>query len=100
MKEMPILPILCFWCGGLLLCWFGGFAKSRYQYSIFSDVVLRGMLLCFGISLGLAVALARRKLHVYWRGVSFAFLLMSMGVSGHFYIGSHAVSTLVRALKR
>jgi len=99
MKTMPIRGVLFFWCSGLLLCWFGGWAKARYQYPVLSDIVLRGMLLCVGISLALSLVIARRGLHVYWKVASLTFLLMSLGVSGHFYIGSNAIKSLAKAMK-
>jgi hypothetical protein len=92
---MPVWPVLCFWCSGLLLCWFGGWAKAHYQYPAFSDVVLRGALLCVKVSLVLTIALARRNLHVYWKAAGIVFFLVSIGVSGHFYIGSHVFTALV-----
>ena len=100
MKRAPILLVTCFWCSGLLLCWFGGWAKARYQYPPLSSVVFRGTLLCAGISFVLTLAWARRNLHLYWRCAALVFFWMSVGVSGHFYIGSNAFSTPVRALKR
>jgi nitrate/nitrite transporter NarK len=86
MRTASIWPVFCFWCSGLLLRWFGGWAEVRYQYSLVSDAVLPGMLLCFGISL-LSLALARRNLPLCWKVASFISFLMSLEVSGHSCIG-------------
>ena len=98
MRRAPTWLVVGFWCGGLLLCWFGGWAKIRYQYSLVSDVVLRGTLTCFAISLVLSIGLARRNLRVYWTAASLMFFLMSIGVSGHLFIGSNAIKTMAKAI--
>jgi len=99
MRAVPMWAVVCFWCGGLLFCWFGGWAKSRYQFSILSNAVLRGTLLCLAISLALSLALSRRNLHLYWKNASAVFFLISMGVAGHYYIGSNAIRVLAKAIK-
>ena len=99
LPPAPISLTLSFWCFGLLLCWFGGWAKARYEYAFPSDTVLRGALLCAGIALTLALALGRRGLRVYWDAVSVMFLLASIGVSGHFFVGSNAIKALTKAVK-
>jgi len=98
-ETMPISLMLFFWCFGLILCWFGGWAKARYQYSILSDVVLHGTLLCVGLALALTLAIARRGLRVDWDAASEMFLLNSIGVSGYFFIGSNAIESLTKTIK-
>jgi len=93
-RRMPAWFVVCCSCGGLLLCWFGGWVKANGQYAPISDVVLHGTLLCFVISLVLSLAVARRNLHVYWKAASQAFFLWSMGISGNFWIGSHGLRIL------
>lgn len=99
-KRLSAAFSFAFWFGGLLLCWFGGWARTHYQSSLYSGVVLRGALICFAISFALALVLARRRLEFHWRIASVVFLLISMGVAGHFYIGSSGIPTLLKNLRR
>jgi len=91
----PLAIAFCF--GGLLLCWFGGWARVRYRYSLFSGVVVVGALICFVVSLLAALVLARKKLRWEWDTASVIFLLTACGVAGYFYVGSSAISTLLKA---
>jgi hypothetical protein len=97
-SGLPLFFTVGCWCIGLLLCWFGGWAKVHYQYSLFSDVVLRGALVCLIISLILSLVLARKNLHFHWKLASFTFVLMSMGVAGWFYVGSNAFTALAKVV--
>jgi len=111
MKTMAIWRVPFLWCSGLLLCWFGGWAKAHYQCPILSGIVLRGMLQCVVISLALSLAIARRGLHVSSRVVrvrahvsgsdpAFEPSSILMSGSGHFYIGSNAIRSLAaKAIK-
>jgi len=69
-------------CGGLLACWFGGFAKVGYKYSLFSDVVFSGAFFILvksaGLSLGLSLFLARKNLRLYWEIALGMFFVISL----------------------
>jgi len=87
--KLRLPAAIAFCCGGVLLCWFGGFAEVGYKYSLFSDGVLSGALLILlksaGLSLGMSLFLARRNLRLYWEvalgGVlGYLFMLCALGL--------------------
>ena len=69
-------------CGGVLLCWLGGFAKVAYKCPLFSDAVLYGSFQCLvksaSLSLGLSLFLARKNLRLYWEVALGGFLAISL----------------------
>jgi hypothetical protein len=77
------LPAAVFFCfGGILLCWYGGFARVGYRHSLFSEEVVSGALLILvksaGLSLGLALFMARKNLKLYWEAALVLFLGISL----------------------
>jgi hypothetical protein len=98
-SRVSFLVVVAFWCSGLLICWFGGWARVHYKYSLFSNEVLSGALLCIGISIFMSLVLARTNLRLHWKIASPVFVAISMGVAGHFFIGSNGVHKLIEAVK-
>jgi hypothetical protein len=86
-KVTVPVAIAC-WCGGLLICWFGGWVKADYKYPAFSDEVLWGALVCLLISIGATLVFARTNLKMHWRIASTVFAVSAWGVAGWFFIGS------------
>lgn len=84
--TIPI-AIAC-WCGGLLICWLGGWIKSGYKYSAFSDEVLSGALVCVLVSVSATLVFARTNLKVHWKTASTVFAASAWGVAGWLFIGS------------
>jgi nitroreductase len=86
-KVTTPVAIAC-WCGGLLICWLGGWVKADYKYSALSDKVLSGALLCAMISIGATLVFARTNLKLHWRIASTVFAVSAWGVAGWFFIGA------------
>jgi len=88
-EEKVTLPaaIAC-WCGGLVICWIGGWVKADYKYSALSNEVLSGALVCVLISIGATLVFARTNLKLHWRIASTVFAISAWGVMGWFFIGS------------
>jgi len=77
--RLPGFVFCC--CGGVLLCWYGGFAELGYKYALFSNAVLSAALLILAkswcLSLGLSLFLARKNLSLYWEVALGGFLAIS-----------------------
>jgi hypothetical protein len=69
-------------CAGLLVCWFGGFARVGYRYPVFSHEVFSEAFLVVVksavLSLGLSLYLARKNLGMYWEIALGLFLAISI----------------------
>jgi len=99
-NKAPAGVLFIFWCCGLSLCWFGGWARAHYESPLFSAAVLHGALICLAVSLPLSLVLARKNLRLHLKVASLVFVLISMGVAGHFYLGSMGVSRLIKVFER
>jgi hypothetical protein len=79
--PLPVALFCC--CGGVLVCWYAGFAKFGYKYSLLSDAVVSGafqiLLQVAGLSLGMSLFLARKNLKLYWEIALSGFLMVSFG---------------------
>jgi hypothetical protein len=88
-EERVTIPVaIACWCGGLLICWLGGWIKANYNYSAFSDEVFSGALTCVLFSISATLAFARTNLKLHWRIASTVFAVSAYGVAGWFFIGS------------
>jgi hypothetical protein len=88
-NPAPAVVIAC--CVvGLLVCWFGGFAKVHYRFSLSSELVILGGIRCLVLSLSYVVVMARDGWRILWKVVPHAFLLSSWGVAGWYFIRSSA----------
>lgn len=89
-KVTNPVAIVC-WCGGLLICWLGGWVKTDYKYSAFSDEVLSGALVCVLVFISATLVFARTNVKPHWRVASTVFALSAYGVAGWFFIcsGNH-----------
>ena len=88
-EEKATIPVaVACWCGGLLICWLGGWIKGDYKYSAFSNEVLSGALTCVLVSIGATLFFARTNLKLHWRVASTVFAVSAYGVAGWFFIGS------------
>jgi hypothetical protein len=88
-EENITIPVaFACWCGGLLICWLGGWIKADYKYSAFSDEVLSGALMCVLVSITATLVFARTNLKLHWRMASAVFAVCAWGVAGWFFIGS------------
>ena len=69
-SKMRLPAAILLGCSGVLLCWFGGFAKLGYQYSFFSNAVFseafQVLVKSAGLSLVLSLYLARKNPKLYW----------------------------------
>jgi hypothetical protein len=78
--RLPGVIICC--CGGLLICWFGGFAEVGYRYSPLTNVVLSGALRVFlksaCLSLILSLYLSRKNLRMHREVALGVFLAISI----------------------
>jgi hypothetical protein len=88
-EEKITIPVaIACWCGGLLMCWLGGWMKADYKYSAFSDEVLSGALTCVLVSISATLVFARTNLKLQWKIASAVFALSAYGVAGWFFIGA------------
>lgn len=88
-EKMPLAVIVACWCGGLLICWLGGWAKANFKYSVFSSEVLSATLLCVLISTVSTLVFARTNRKLHWKIASAVFAVSAWGIAGWFLIGSH-----------
>jgi hypothetical protein len=81
-SKMPLSGAIFCCCGGVFVCWYAGFAKVGYKYSLFSDAVFSGafqiLLQVAGLSLGMSIFLARKNLKLYWEIAFSGFLAISL----------------------
>ena len=89
LQQKVTIPVaIACWCGGLLICWLGGWVKADYKYPAFSGEVLSGALVCILVSISATLVFARTNLKLHWRIASTVFAVSAYGVAGWFFIGS------------
>ena len=81
-RKLHLPAAIAFCCGGVLIYWYGAFAKLGYKCPLFSGAVLSGTFLILvksaGLSLGISLFLARKNLGLYWEIALSLFLGISL----------------------